>query len=157
MKKKKEKRFFLTISPSPISHPIPFSQPILCLFVCTHSHLLKYLAETHWVSISTFHSSYSSLQQDPSGRQGTLSILWHSPPLGLVKTFYITKLNGRVPVASGTCRNVWQKRLIGRRVQGALSFSAYHHSPFFFSFFSTFCFLAADLHVDEGVNKKGTE
>lgn len=48
-----------------------------CVFVYTYSHLLQYLEEALWVSASSF-----SLQQGPSGWQGTLSILWHSLPLG---------------------------------------------------------------------------
>lgn len=77
------------------------------------------------------------------------------------KTFYIAKLNGGVSawlIASGTRCNAWQRRLIGRRVQDALSFFACRHSPFFSPiFFSPHHFLAADLHVDEVVRKKGTE
>lgn len=103
----------------------------------------------------------ASVQQGPSGRRGTLSSPWHSPPLGLEKTFYIAKLNGKGPCTPCgkqhtlqclTEETDWQK-------SGGCSIflRSPQQTPFLSLFFFTPHLLAADLHADEGVRKSGTE
>lgn len=106
-----------------------WTQTLFLLCLCHHTHTF-FLLVTPPPPPSTSLYIPLSVWQDPSGIRGDL--IW-SPALAsfrpVRKPFYIGTLKER-HAASGVCCNGWRKRLIGRRVEDALSSSSHHCSRF---------------------------
>lgn len=139
-----QRRMHPTLSP-PLAHPLSFltATNLPAVFV-RHSLGRDSLSAPFPIS--------PSLQQVPSGKQGTLSSPWHLPSLGLWENLLHSQVKWEGPCMPCGKQHRLQCLTEETDWQRSGGCSTLFHSPFL-SLFFTPQLLAADLHADEGGRK----